>query len=842
MASFKNHMVSLGPNLKKIFRLRFLFILFLANGYGSALLPAGIFGIRPDYCYAEITGESAQVSQVLNAKIRAKESFGTIYWNEREKTDWNDDIRKWRLGFLDDDASQPPLVIFKENFFRSPNDNFYWINNGANLKVINPFDKIVTTDLIFSARAGKKDSFLQVFVNNEFKGKIAFPYTKDSADFEEVTIKNISLRPGKNEINFYGSGKTDVKISPAGAKYRKRSLGIKLNEDVRFGIKSFGKNSLPDYFLPNAYFEDGDSIDMLFERGKEKDNVFLMSRSLDVDLEEYPYFILSYTFLDNYSQNLGFFFGIDLNNDGRVDGYVSPSGIQSGNLLESVREKWKSDDWHSYSSFIVKSLVIAMFKKDSEEIGGPEEDQDEYFNFSLENLNFYSDETITVQLSDLSLKDIKIGGTGCTYSKRFVKYPVSRNDRKKSDALAVNIFYKKETVAPSVAEESTVSAEKELKPPKNIKGYPDNPDDPSQKSAMELKLPVALPSQNKDRDTYLSFSYLLQDEDSQRLSVFLAMDENKDGTIDKRVFIPLQKEDDLAGRNLREAEINLNKFYPDLDKIKEVIFQINKQGEVSENAWRAFYLKDDIKIYRKYPAVIKNKRLKDSLVSELSDLDVPILEIDGKKLGFSQINNKSWALFEDDIADFGKFALNRGNHKIKLLGNDFIKIEWAALETADKRPAGQDKNPQIIFKKLNQSKYIVQIRQAKDPFWLVFQESYDPDWKIFYDRQSEFKESNIIGVAEAGLKAAEADYRMKWELFDWQYLFINPLPVQHYSINFYANGWYIDPEELNLPEDFQVVLYFRPQALFNIGFILSSIFLSLCVIGLFCLRAKNEKS
>jgi len=93
--------------------------------------------------------------------------------------------------------------------------------------------------------------------------------------------------------------------------------------------------------------------------------------------------------------------------------------------------------------------------------------------------------------------------------------------------------------------------------------------------------------------------------------------------------------------------------------------------------------------------------------------------------------------------------------------------------------------PQIEFKKINPTKYLVDIYKANQPFWLVFAESYNQGWRIITPG------------------------------------FEN---VNHRQINAYANGWYID-----MLGNYQFEIEYWPQRYVWIGFELSGV--SLVILG-----------
>jgi hypothetical protein len=141
--------------------------------------------------------------------------------------------------------------------------------------------------------------------------------------------------------------------------------------------------------------------------------------------------------------------------------------------------------------------------------------------------------------------------------------------------------------------------------------------------------------------------------------------------------------------------------------------------------------------------------------------------------------------------------------------------------------------PQIIFKRVNPTKYIVEVKNATQPFFLVFSESYHPWWKAY-------AEDKLSGVGEiaanyGNIKVKEARSEMKFTPEDISYLFIKPLSDDnHFIANGYANAWYVDPKEIDRDGDgcFTITLYFLPQSLFYLGLLVSGATFAVCTIYL----------
>jgi len=96
--------------------------------------------------------------------------------------------------------------------------------------------------------------------------------------------------------------------------------------------------------------------------------------------------------------------------------------------------------------------------------------------------------------------------------------------------------------------------------------------------------------------------------------------------------------------------------------------------------------------------------------------------------------------------------------------------------------------PSVSFEKIDPTKYIAHVSDAKNPFLLVFSESYNKDWLAYVDGEQVLSE-------------------------------------QHYVANSYANAWHI-----NKTGTYDIVLEFWPQKLFYIGSAISLTALIVCVL------------
>ena len=144
-----------------------------------------------------------------------------------------------------------------------------------------------------------------------------------------------------------------------------------------------------------------------------------------------------------------------------------------------------------------------------------------------------------------------------------------------------------------------------------------------------------------------------------------------------------------------------------------------------------------------------------------------------------------------------------------------------------------DKMPKITFVKINPTKYRVKIEGAKEPYTLVFSESFHEGWKAYISDQQ-----SVISDQYGGIVASYFDGEVKEGTHRNIFLDKNtfetwgkkPIPEEkHLLVNGYANSWYITPEDAGAKEDYEIIIEFWPQRLFYIGLTISAFTLLGCL-------------
>ncbi len=110
-------------------------------------------------------------------------------------------------------------------------------------------------------------------------------------------------------------------------------------------------------------------------------------------------------------------------------------------------------------------------------------------------------------------------------------------------------------------------------------------------------------------------------------------------------------------------------------------------------------------------------------------------------------------------------------------------------------------NLNITFKKINPTKYMINIQDATQPYTLFLAQNYSPEWKIQVQR-TKTKNKDLLGSS-------------------------------HFLASGETNGWQINPEDVGNETNYVLVIEYWPQRLFSIGGIISILTIIFCLITVF---------
>jgi len=173
------------------------------------------------------------------------------------------------------------------------------------------------------------------------------------------------------------------------------------------------------------------------------------------------------------------------------------------------------------------------------------------------------------------------------------------------------------------------------------------------------------------------------------------------------------------------------------------------------------------------------------------------------RLNTEEITKKETKLTKDSKYLIGRVIIDKGIHTISFKNSNPVYSSFRTNEKANyflliqKGKELKENLPEISYKKINPTKYLVNVKNAQDPFYLIQLENYDTYWNAKIDK-------NII--------------------------------EEHEKVFGYANAWHIDEKG-----NYNVVIEYAPQKWFYYSLFISLVFLSILVIFLIYLKIKYGK-
>jgi len=298
----------------------------------------------------------------------------------------------------------------------------------------------------------------------------------------------------------------------------------------------------------------------------------------------------------------------------------------------------------------------------------------------------------------------------------------------------------------------------------------------------------------------------------------------------------------------------------DQNKIAEMMLAVDKMTEPAEkrklqsklDTYNNLFFKD-FKLQIPAEATYKIYIKKDSVLVNNKNISV---KIDSYVLEKDEtgINKEGWSYFN-------QIELDKGEYSFKLyVGNVLIDaINSGDIVLSAENLAETIQAPQLEYKQINPTKYIVNVHQASQSFPLIFSESFHPGWKIYVQPEladegtGKFVSDNNQGTIQ-NENLSNGHFYETW--------FKKPIDDNnHLMVNGYANFWWIDVEEVcgrsfdfaqddtfcvknsDGSYDFSVIIEFEPQKYFYLGLGISGITLLSCIgyLGWYFVRSRKRK-
>lgn len=125
--------------------------------------------------------------------------------------------------------------------------------------------------------------------------------------------------------------------------------------------------------------------------------------------------------------------------------------------------------------------------------------------------------------------------------------------------------------------------------------------------------------------------------------------------------------------------------------------------------------------------------------------------------------------------------------------------------------------PKISFKKINPVKYKIHVAESTEPFFLVFSDAYNSNWKVFISPHTSAKE-RPIKVYFDGMIEESAHKDIFFDRDTFETVGLRAIPeVRHGEVNGYANAWYIKPEDSEGDTEYELIVEMTGQRVFYIG-------------------------
>lgn len=220
-----------------------------------------------------------------------------------------------------------------------------------------------------------------------------------------------------------------------------------------------------------------------------------------------------------------------------------------------------------------------------------------------------------------------------------------------------------------------------------------------------------------------------------------------------------------------------------------------------------------------------------------------------------------YVIWHKDI-DEGRFKENIPVYEMlqKSVNNGLIQkiedneyFEAYQVDESKIQPLISTEKGQVTFKKINPTKYIVDIKGLKLGDRLVFKQSFNPEWKMYTSIES-------IGSCNERHQYISRNtlecisYNDDFVFSDVSYIFKKPLSMEHEMVDEYANSWVFDERAISTLRnvgdvivnedgsvDVSLVIYFRSQSLLIIQYALLVFSIVVSSTSLILISRKKHK-
>ncbi len=139
--------------------------------------------------------------------------------------------------------------------------------------------------------------------------------------------------------------------------------------------------------------------------------------------------------------------------------------------------------------------------------------------------------------------------------------------------------------------------------------------------------------------------------------------------------------------------------------------------------------------------------------------------------------------------------------------------------------------PKIYFRQINPTKYRIVVSGAQNPYVLVFSNSFHTNWNVYIDTIHTDPPAPDFSYFNGDIR--EGNHTSQFisrTIFETQSM-VKSSTTMHFSVNGYANAWYITPEYAGYRENYELVVEMENQKIFLLGLGVSFITLLLILSG-----------
>lgn len=175
--------------------------------------------------------------------------------------------------------------------------------------------------------------------------------------------------------------------------------------------------------------------------------------------------------------------------------------------------------------------------------------------------------------------------------------------------------------------------------------------------------------------------------------------------------------------------------------------------------------------------------------------------------------------YDRALSFFPKDPLDKSNDPRIAFIDRAICAKILSKQTCDQNNLHTDiKDIQIIYQRINPTKYKLVVKNVTEPFLLVFQNDFNPYWKLYPTNVS----INIKNVSDSYYNGGIVELAPVNQVIDRNPFETNNIKSlydnAHIQVNGYANAWHIKPSNFSEKENYEMIVEMIGQKIFYYSF------------------------